>query len=171
MTRRVFFSFHYSQDAWRTNQLRNAGVVTGDKPVSPNRWEEIRRTGNAAIKRWIDDSLRGKSCTIVLIGEHTAQRPWVLYEIRKSWNDKRALFGIRIHRLLDSQKRPSLRGDDPFACVRPQGWQKSLGGLIRVYDPKGRTSHDVYSEIVTNLSDWVESAILQRAMFTDQDAQ
>ena len=29
MARRVFFSFHFENDIWRVNQVRNANVVAG----------------------------------------------------------------------------------------------------------------------------------------------
>lgn len=40
MARRVFFSFHYKPDNWRAAQVRNAGVVEGNTPVSDNDWGE-----------------------------------------------------------------------------------------------------------------------------------
>ena len=29
MARKVFFSFHYERDIWRTNVVRNSGIVAG----------------------------------------------------------------------------------------------------------------------------------------------
>ena len=29
MPRKVFFSFHYERDIWRTNVVRNSGIVEG----------------------------------------------------------------------------------------------------------------------------------------------
>lgn len=40
--RRVFFSFHYRKDSWRASQIRNMGVVDGNKPASDNDWEKIK---------------------------------------------------------------------------------------------------------------------------------
>jgi hypothetical protein len=31
MAHRVFFSFHYKPDCWRASQVRNMGVVDGNK--------------------------------------------------------------------------------------------------------------------------------------------
>ena len=87
MTRRVFFSFHYQRDAWRASQVRNIGVIEGNASATDNKWEEVKRGGDAAIRRWIDEQLTGRSCTIVLVGAETADRQWVKYEIEKSWND------------------------------------------------------------------------------------
>ncbi len=40
--RQVFYSFHYKPDCWRTAQVRNIGVVEGNKPDSDNEWEKIQ---------------------------------------------------------------------------------------------------------------------------------
>ena len=56
--RQVFFSFHYSNDCWRTQIVRNMGTIDGTKPVSPNSWEEVKRQGDASIRRWINDNMR-----------------------------------------------------------------------------------------------------------------
>ena len=85
--RQIFYSFHYDNDVFRVQQIRNIGAIEGNKPVSANEWETIKRGGDAAIKRWIDDNMKYKSCLVVLIGSETANRPWVDYEIRKAWND------------------------------------------------------------------------------------
>jgi hypothetical protein len=51
MARKVFYRFHYVPDNWRAAQVRNAGVVEGNVPVSDNDWEKITRGGEDAIKR------------------------------------------------------------------------------------------------------------------------
>ena len=164
MTRRVFFSFHFDGDAWRTNQVRNAGVVDRKTPVSHTRWEQIRRTGQRAIRAWIDPRIDWASCTIVLVGENTADRPWVQYEIEKSWKEKKAILGIRIHRLLDSGGLPSGKGANPFSRVFPPDFLKghSLQGVVPVHDPPGRNSKAVYAHITEHIADWVEAALLAR---------
>ncbi len=90
----VFYSFHYDNDVFRVQQIRNMGVVDGNVPVSPNDWEQVKRKGDAAVEKWIDDSLKYKRCVIVLIGSQTANRPWVKYEIKRAWQLKKGLFGI-----------------------------------------------------------------------------
>ena len=74
--RRVFFSFHYEQDVWRAAQIRNAGTLDGNEPISDNDWEETKGS-EVAIKKWIDDQMHTRSCTVVLIGSHTAGRDWI----------------------------------------------------------------------------------------------
>ena len=101
MARRVFYSFHYVKDNWRASQVRNIGAIEGNEPVKDNDWETVKRGGDKAIEKWINDQLNGRSCTIVLIGNETAGRKWIKYEIEKSWNDGKGLFGIYIHNLKD----------------------------------------------------------------------
>ena len=81
MARKVFYSFHYQADGWRASKVRNIGVVEGNAPATDNKWEEVKRGGDAGIKRWIDEQLAGRTCTIVLVGAETAARQWVKYEI------------------------------------------------------------------------------------------
>lgn len=83
MGRKVFTSFHYIPDNWRASQIRNMGKIEGNGIVSANKWEEVTKGGNKAIEKWIDDNMSGKSCVIVLVGENTANRKWINYEIKK----------------------------------------------------------------------------------------
>ena len=112
--RRVFFSFHYEQDAWRTNQVRNAGVVEGDQTISPNQWEEVKRRGDKAIKAWIDQQLASRSCAIVLIGSQTASRRWIQYEIKSAWESGKGVVGVHVHNLKDKNGDQSPMGGNPF---------------------------------------------------------
>ena len=99
--RRVFFSFHYQEDAWRAAQIRNARTIEGNEPVSDNNWEQVKRGGERAIRRWIDMQLETRSCLVVLVGAHTAERKWVNYEIQQAWKLGKGLVGVRIDRLKD----------------------------------------------------------------------
>ncbi|MGQ4808628.1 hypothetical protein NKDENANG_02015 [Candidatus Entotheonellaceae bacterium PAL068K] len=51
MARRAFYSFHYDFDNWRASQVRNMGIIEGNRPATDNDWEQIKRGGDAAIKR------------------------------------------------------------------------------------------------------------------------
>ena len=159
MARRVFFSFHYEADNWRTSQVRNIGVVEGNRPVTDNKWEEIKKGGTKAIQDWIDGQLTGKSCTIVLIGAKTAGRKWIKYEIEKSWNDGKGVLGIYIHNLLDSNGEKSTKGGNPFTDFTMKRDGKKLSSIVKVYDPPYSKSTSVYNHISANIADWVEEAI------------
>ena len=162
MARRVFFSFHYKADNWRTSQVRNIGVIEGNRPVTDNDWEQIKRGGAKAIQDWIDRQLKGKSCTIVLIGAKTAGRKWIKYEIEKSWNDGKGVLGIHIHNLLDKDRKKSVKGRNPFDDFTMDRDGKKLSRIVKVYDPPYSKSTSVYNYINTNIADWVEDAVLIR---------
>ncbi len=85
--RQVFYSFEYEPDVFRVQQVINMGIIEGERLLSPNEWEEIRKGGDYAIKKWIDENMKYKSCVVVLVGSSTAYRPWVQYEIKKGWNE------------------------------------------------------------------------------------
>lgn len=168
--RRVFFSFHYEQDAWRAAQIRNAGTLDGNEPISDNTWEEVKRRGAVAIKKWIDDQMRLRSCTVVLIGSHTAGRKWIEYEIKKSWNDRKGLLGIYIHKLLDKNRCPSVQGRNPFDNISVPTSQGlipllSMSSVVPRYNPPYTSSKDVYNHIKDNIADWVEKAIQKRNQY------
>lgn len=156
MKRKVFYSFHFDNDVMRVQQIRNMGVLEGDEPVSPNTWEEIKRT-DQGVKNWIDGNLNGKSCVVVLIGSETANRKWVKYEIKRAFELGKAVVGIYIHRLNCPRNGYSTKGSNPLA----QYTVKTKDGRIAqplVYEP---SYSDAYSDIRKNLSKWIESAISQ----------
>src|SRR5436190_12690971 len=110
MARRSFYSFHYMPDNWRASQVRNMGVIEGNRPCSDNDWESVTRGGDAAIQRWIDEQLDGKSCVVVLIGANTANRKWINYEITKGWNTKKGVVGVHVHNLLCNERKQVAKG-------------------------------------------------------------
>ena len=133
MKRKTFFSFHFANDSWRASQVRNIGVLEGNEPVSDNDWEEVKKKGDKAIENWIDNQLKGRSCTVVLIGAETANRKWIKYEIKKSWELEKGIVGIKIHNLKDQNGNQSVEGKNPFE-------QFSIGGInmskiVKVYNP------------------------------------
>jgi len=149
----VFYSFHYDNDVFRVQQVRNIGVVDGNEPVSPNDWEQVKQKGDAAVERWIDESLKYKRCVIVLIGSATASRKWVKHEIKRAWELKKGLVGIYIHNLKCPRTGTCAKGANPF-----DNWRvgdQSMASHITCYDP---SSWDAYGEISRNLEGWVSNA-------------
>jgi hypothetical protein len=159
MARRVFYSFHYKPDNWRASQVRNAGVVEGNRPVTDNEWESITSAGDAAIERWIDGQLSGKSCAIVLIGSATAGRKWINYEINTAWNGNKGVLGIYIHNLRNSEGKQSTKGSNPFDRITLGSVGKRLSSVVNAYDPPYTDSTKVYDYIISHLADWVDEAI------------
>jgi hypothetical protein len=136
MARRVFFSFHYQNDIFRVNQIRNSHVVEGCAAAGfqdASLWEEARRKGDSAIKTLIDNGLLNSSVTVVLIGEQTAQRRYVTYEIEKSLERGNGLLGIHIHNIRNYDGRTSFfPGAVPEALRRASApvytWDRSQFG-------------------------------------------
>lgn len=159
--RKVFYSFHYTNDVWRTSQVRNIRVIEGNKPVSDNDWEQVKHGGDEAIRRWINEQMKGRSCTIVLIGSETAQRKWVRYEIERAWNNGMGVVGIYIHGLKDQDGLTSSKGANPFESIIVDGVEK-MSNIVRAYDPRGNSSREKYAYISDNIENWVEEAIKNR---------
>lgn len=156
--RQVFYSFHYDNDVFRVQQIRNIGALEDNKPVSANEWESAKRGGEASIKKWIDDNLRYKSCVVVLVGEETANRKWVRYEIEKAWELGKGLVGVYIHNLKDPRTGKSSKGKNPFDQFEFDDGTK-LSSVVKCYNPN---PNDTYNEIKDNLEDWIEEAIASR---------
>ncbi|WP_071656195.1 TIR domain-containing protein [Mangrovactinospora gilvigrisea] len=163
MPRYVFHTFHYQRDFWRVQTIKQIGSLERQKILNSNEWEEVKRQGDAAIQRWIDGQMQGKSCDIVLIGSQTAGRKWINYEILKAWHDGKGVLGVYIHNLKDQSGFTSPRGVNPFSSltVKANGQTISLDKLVPVYDP-GYSSGTAYAEIAENLESWVEDAIKLR---------
>ena len=159
MARRTFFSFHYKPDAERAAQVRNMGVVDGNKPVSDNDWETVKKGGDPAIKKWIANQMRGRSCTVVLVGSNTANRKWINHEIIKSWNDRMGVVGIYIHGLKNLDGYTTLKGSNPFDYIGYGDTGKKLSSIVKCYTPSGSNSKERYAWIKKYLAAAVEEAV------------
>ena len=157
MKRKVFFSFHFANDFWRVQQVRNIGSIEGNQVVTNNSWEEIKRSGDNAIKRWIDQNLEGKTCLIVLIGSETANRKWINYEIESAYKKGMAIIGIHIYGLKCNNGMISKKGNNPFNYIFIDG--KQISNQISIYEPLNLGSQFVYKWITDNLSIWIEEGI------------
>lgn len=155
MKRQVFYSFHYKNDVRRVSLIRNIGALEDNKPVSDNEWEEVKRKGEDNIKKWINDNMKYRSCVIVMIGEETANRKWVGYEIKKAWQDGKGLLGIYIHNINDPVTGKCKKGSNPFTKYKLANGD-SLSDVVKCYNPD---SSDAYNDIANHLEEWVEEAI------------
>jgi len=135
MARRVFFSFEYS-DVTRAMVVRNSWVTKGKEAagfVDAAEFEEIKKKGDSAIKRWIDSQLKGTSVTVVLVGKNTCSSKWVKYEIEKSIEIGNGLLGIDISKIKD------LQGKTTDRCGEiPKGYQFYLWNKDEGYKNIGK---------------------------------
>lgn len=114
--RRVYFAFHY-QDVidFRANVVRNSGVVADeDTFLDASLWEESKKKSPLALKRLINSGLDYTTTTSVLIGSETFSRPWVRYEIFKSFERGNGLLGVHINSIPDKGRRIYNHGPNPF---------------------------------------------------------
>ncbi len=152
--RQVFYSFYFDKDVMRVQQIRNIGVIEGNTPVSASDWEELKRKGDSAVEKWIDDNMKYRSCVIVLIGEETAHRPWVKREIEKAWEKGKGLMGIYIHNIRCPRTGTCNQGVNPFDQYNVNG--KKLSSIVRCYNPN---SSNAYNDIANNIDGWIEEAV------------
>jgi hypothetical protein len=161
MARRIFHSFRHSQDYWRVQTIRQIGAIEGQNLLSPNDWEAVKKKGDKAIQGWIDTQMSGRSCVAVLIGNATAGRRWVNYEMQKGWHDGKGVVGIYVHGLKDANGDQASKGANPLASVKvpTKSGTKTLSSLAKTYDPPYSTSTYVYDYIKENIEAWIEEAI------------
>lgn len=161
MARKCFYSFHYDPDSWRVATVRSIGSIEGNKPASDNDWESITSGADKGqkIKNWIANQMKGKSCTIVLVGAKTANRKWINYEIKKSWDQGMGVVGIYIHGLKNSDGNFSPIGQNPFQTIGFGNTDRKLSSIVKCYNPSGSDSKERYDWIVRYLEDAVEEAI------------
>lgn len=137
MARRVFFSFKY-KDVSGAMVVRNSWVTQGKEAagfVDAAEFENLKRQGDAAIKRWIDSQLKGTSVTVVLVGKHTCNSRWVRYEMEKSKEIGSGLLGIDISKIKDLNGNTSERCGQipkgyPFYLWNRNDGYKNMGAWI-----------------------------------------
>lgn len=148
MVRRVYFSFHYENDVWRANQVRNSWV-TKDREAAPFKdaaeFEAVRKQGDEAIKHWIKRNFEGTSVTPVLVGEDTCHRWWVRYEIEESIKRGNGIIFVKIHNLKDQNGNTCNEGDLDFGDIDVSEYP--------VYDYVQENGYE-------NMGDWIEQSAL-----------
>ncbi|MDH6278204.1 hypothetical protein M2118_001177 [Aurantimicrobium minutum] len=153
MAEKVFFSFHYERDVHRVQMVRNINAIHGEPSVEPQKWEEVKKGGDAAIENWVATQMKGKSACIVLLGTQTCNRLWVQYEINHAWKTGTPLLAIRIHGLPSMSKGPDNPGPSPF---KPEFqipvFDPTVKDLFGNIDPS-RT----YNNLARNIETWSKS--------------
>lgn len=158
MARKTFFSFHYDRDVWRVNQIRNCWVtkpsITEAGFIDAAAFEQLKRRGDDAIKRWIDEQLLNTTVTCVLIGRETSTRPWVKYEIRQSIARGNGFIGIYLNNVKDSAGNTDSIGHNPlddFTYHGNDGKEYRWSSYYPTYDWANDKGYD-------NIGTWIEAA-------------
>lgn len=119
MARRVYFCFHY-QDVidFRVNVVRNHWMTKPHRDAAgffdASLWEDAKKKGDVAIKRLINSGLEGTSTTCVLIGSKTYDRPWVTYELMKSFKKGNSILAIHVNSIAGKDKKTKPLGPNPL---------------------------------------------------------
>jgi len=157
MARHVFYSLHYALDRGRVASILSNTSLVANVEAKPEEWAKLVRSGDFAIKRWLEQQLKGRSCTVVLIGAETATRPLVHYEIQRSRALGLGLFGIHVHNLKDVKGQQSAKGANPFE--HPASGLGSFASEVPVFDPPETESTLAYRYIADQLARWADEAV------------
>lgn len=161
LKRRVFFSFHYQNDIWRVNQIRQSWRYQHENQreaegfFDASIWESAKRTSPESLKTLIRENIKNTSVTCVLAGQETFQRRWVRYEIARSIVKGNGLFTVTISNMLDQKRYSSPAGDDP---LNHMAVYKVPDGRILLAERDIVTgqwkSYDDYNQAVSLPSSW-----------------
>ncbi len=157
MARRVYFAFHYQNDISRVNVVRKSGVIQGSDQAGfydASLWEKAQRTSDDAIKRMINEGLKGTTVTAFLLGAETAGRPWVKYELERSVSVGNGLLAIYIDQIKDLRGYTSYRGPnilEQWHVPDSRGGRVWLSQLYRTHDWIGDDGYAHFGQ-------WVEQA-------------
>lgn len=130
----IFIS-HYGEDEASLDslkqRLRDSGCDVRNSSVEKKDYRPYKVT-DATIARYLRRCIRWAGTFIVMIGEHTHERPWVNYEIRQAYLQGKNIVGIYMHGCKDKVELPEAYkryGGSPI------GW-KSLDKLSDIIEGK-----------------------------------
>jgi hypothetical protein len=156
MPRKAFFSFHYENDVARAMQVRNSWVTKDREAagfVDAAAFEEVKKGGDAAIKKWITNQLSGTSVTAVLIGSETSKREYVKHELKESYAKGNGMLGIYIHNCKNLDGQTSAKGSNQFGEIG-----KDDKGNAIFFSNKYKMYDWVNDDGYKNLGTWIEAA-------------
>ncbi len=140
--RNVFFSFKWS-DVTRAEVVRNSYITKGGQQaaryIDVAQREALKRQTDLAIKRWINQQMRGTTVTVVLVGEETSHSRWVRYEVERTLQEHHGLIEVDISGIADFKGRTS----------------RCCGRLTPIAYPRYSWTADAG---YANLGSWVEMA-------------
>lgn len=151
--KRVFFSFHYDDVAsFRANVVRQHHITKDTEEAGffdASIWEDAKLQGDIAIKRLINRNLENTTVTCVLIGTNTWSRPWVRYEILKSYDRGNKLFGVHINSITDKFQQTYPQGINPFDYL---GFHVPSDGVVKHYQEHKNGGWITYEKLQPSLS-------------------
>ena len=120
--------------------MRNSWVTKPDREEAgffdSSVFEASKRHGDAALKRFLDEGLKGSSVTAVLYGAETVWRRWVRYETLRSFLEGKGIFAVAVAGIPGWDKRADVQGANPLAYL---GYEVSGGTLrLKEYAAQGK---------------------------------
>lgn len=104
----IFIS-HYGEDEASLDslkqRLKDTGCDVRNSSVEKKDYRPYKVT-DATIARYLRRCIRWAGTFIVMIGEHTHERPWVNYEIRQAYLQGKNIVGIYMHGCKNSVELP-----------------------------------------------------------------
>lgn len=131
------FICHHSKDVPKLrdllDKLKAKGYTVKSSSLQEDRDNKVVHKGkhvaDATVARYIRRAIRWAGTFIVLIGEHTHERPWVNYEIRNAHFQGKKIIGVYVHGCAQNAELP-----EAYKCygTSPIGWNSidKLGGMI-----------------------------------------
>ncbi len=101
-------------------------------------FESFQRTGDEALKRFLIDGLQNTSVTCVLVGAETYARPWVRFEIIRSFYRGNGLLAINVAGLTSFGQKGN-QGPNPLNHVAftvtndKVSWKQKVGDSWPAY--------------------------------------
>ena len=104
----IFIS-HYGEDEQSLDRLkkrlRERGCDVRNSSVEKKKYRPYK-VSDATIARYLRMCIRWAKTFIVMIGEHTHERPWVNYEIREAARQGKIIIGIYMHGCANNVELP-----------------------------------------------------------------
>ena len=113
----VFFSFCCKDDLSRVNLLRHTweSAQSWQRNFVDNaQWEKAKIENPKSLKRLSKDALKLSTVTIVLIGENTWLRRFVLYEIARSFLQGNGQIGLQLGQFNCPENGLCQQGPNPY---------------------------------------------------------
>lgn len=108
-TKHNIFISHYGEDENSLHilktRLRSSGCDVRNSSVEKKKYRPYK-VKDATIARYLRICIRWAKTFVVMIGEHTHERPWVNYEIRSAYRQGKNIVGIYMNGCKNSVEIP-----------------------------------------------------------------
>ena len=154
--RKIFPSFDWN-DKWMVNQILNLPSIIGREDmhfVSGVPAEEVQKT-DAAISKWIRDSMEGCSCYVLFVGEETYTSKWVKYEMELARDRRLGMLMVFLDDMKNRDGRLCKKGWDPYEAHGMYAAPSPKNYIVRQYSW-------VHDDGLSHIGKWIEDAC-QRA--------